>query len=98
MYSRCGNPTRDSLEECLASLENGKKAFVFSSGLGAVTAINSLLSGGDHVVCCDVLYGGTFRYFQKCAPKRNVSVSFVDATDPKNVAAAIRPETKVTAA
>lgn len=96
MYTRAKNPTRDSVEQCLASLENGKRAFVFASGLGAITAVNTLLRSGDHVICNDVVYGGTCRYFQQCAPHRNVSVSFVNTQDTNKLIAAIKPETKVT--
>lgn len=49
-YGRSGNPTRNVLEETLASLEKAKHGFVFSSGLGALTTISYLLKTGDHVV------------------------------------------------
>lgn len=60
-YGRSGNPTRNTLEECLAALDNGKYGLTFASGLGATTTIVSLLSNGDHIVSSDDLYGGTNR-------------------------------------
>lgn len=63
-YSRCGNPTRQCLEECLASLEKGKYALTFSSGLGATTTLMFMLKSGDHIVSIDDVYGGTGRLFR----------------------------------
>src|SRR5512146_915884 len=60
-YSRTGNPTRQALEELIASLENGKYGLAFGSGMAATTAVFSLLKSGDHVVACNDIYGGTFR-------------------------------------
>jgi len=94
-YSRSGNPTRDVLEKCLASLDDAKHAITFSSGLGATATITHMLSAGDHIVSMDDLYGGTNRYFRKVASKMNIQTSFVDATNPQNVAAAIQPNTKM---
>ncbi|XP_022247793.1 cystathionine gamma-lyase-like [Limulus polyphemus] len=59
-YGRCGNPTRKCLEQCLASLEGGKYALCYSSGLSAVMSVTHLLSTGDHIICFDDVYGGKF--------------------------------------
>lgn len=58
-YSRSGNYSRNALEDCIAAVENGAAAFVFSSGLAALGASLTLLSVGDHVVSLDDLYGGS---------------------------------------
>jgi cystathionine gamma-lyase len=63
-YSRCGNPTRQCLEECLASLEKAKYALTFSSGLGATTTLMFTLKSGDHILSIDDVYGGTGRLFR----------------------------------
>ncbi|CAG0912741.1 unnamed protein product [Notodromas monacha] len=97
-YARSGNPTRNCLETCLASLEQAKHALVFSSGLGANTAICHLLESGDHIVAMDDLYGGTNRYFQKVlSPSYGVGVTFVDmsADDKSAFIAALKPSTKM---
>lgn len=67
----------------------------FSSGLGATTAITSLLQAGDHLVIGDDLYGGTNRYVQKCMSKQGMKYTFVDMTNIQNVIDAIQPNTKV---
>ncbi len=64
-YARVANPTRTALEECLASLENAAHGHAFSSGIGATTTIVHLLDPGDHVVCVNDVYGGTYRMFSQ---------------------------------
>src|SRR3970282_2576158 len=57
-YSRTDNPTRKALQECLASLEEGKYGLAFASGMAAIANVLTLLRAGDHVVASDDLYGG----------------------------------------
>ena len=64
-YTRAHNPNFTILEKLLASLEEGKHATVFSSGLGALTALITTLEPNDKVVAIDGLYGGTYRLFTK---------------------------------
>ncbi|KFM65374.1 Cystathionine gamma-lyase, partial [Stegodyphus mimosarum] len=94
-YSRSGNPTRQSLEECLASLENAKYALCFASGLATALSLTYLLQSGEHVVCFDDLYGGANRYFRTCASKMGIEVTFVDMRDVKNIENSIRHNTKM---
>ncbi|XP_050726452.1 cystathionine gamma-lyase-like [Eriocheir sinensis] len=94
-YGRSGNPTRDCLEKCLASIENAKFGLSFASGLAATTTITHLLSSGDHIVSMDDLYGGTNRYFRNIASRMGIELDFVDAVDPKNVQNAMKPNTKM---
>lgn len=94
-YGRSGNPTRDVLEKCLASLDNGKYGLTFSSGLGATTTVITMLSAGDHIVAGDDLYGGTNRLLRNVAMKMNITVDFVDCTDLAKVEAAVKPNTKL---
>ncbi len=78
-YSRSQNPTREVLEDSLAELENGNKAFAFASGVAAQTAVIDLLKPGDHVIAFDDLYGGTFRLFNEIKAKSsNIDFTFVD--------------------
>src|SRR4051794_37729093 len=62
-YSRTDNPTRTAYQSCVAALEGAEFALAFSSGLATSDAIMHMLKAGDHVVCCDDVYGGTFRIF-----------------------------------
>ena len=94
-YGRAGNPTRDALEACLASLENGKSAIAFGSGCAATTSILMLLKAGDHVIVGDDVYGGTFRIFDRVMKQFGLDATFLDLTDPAKVKAAIRPNTRM---
>lgn len=94
-YSRTDNPTRTALQECLATLEEGKYGLAFASGLGATTTLMLMLKAGDHVVCGDDVYGGTYRLFQRVLTDHGLRFDFVDTSDPEQVKAAIRPETKL---
>jgi len=94
-YSRVSNPTRDRLEENLASLEGGVAARVFASGMAAINAITSMLKSGDHVVCGNDLYGGTPRLFNQVLTGFGLEFSYVDTSDAKNVERSIRKNTRM---
>ena len=95
-YSRSGNPTRTALEGVLAQLEGGTDGMCFSSGLGALSTLTlGLLSAGDHIVAGDDAYGGTHRFLNKVISRFGVTATYVDMSDPGNVARAIRPATKL---
>jgi cystathionine gamma-lyase len=94
-YSRTQNPTRHALERALAALEGGRFGLAFASGCAATATIVQMLDAGDHVVASDDLYGGTFRLFDKVMARRGNRFTFVDASDPAAVEAAIEPRTKL---
>lgn len=93
-YSRSGNPTRQSLEECLASLENGRFALVFSSGLAAEHAVLSTLKPGDHVIAAEDMYGGTYRLFEEVFKPYGIQFSYVGG-NTIDFEKAIKQETKI---
>ena len=94
-YSRSINPTRLALERCLASLENAEHGLAFASGMAATAAVLNVLSAGDHVVVTDDLYGGTFRLFDKVLARYGLTFSYVDASDARNVEAAMTKKTRL---
>ena len=94
-YSRTKNPTRQALEECLAALEGARFGAAFASGCAASDAVMHLLDAGDHVVCSDDVYGGTFRLFDKVFSRSGLSYSFVDLANPDALERAITPKTKL---
>lgn len=94
-YSRVGNPTRDALEECLASLENADYCLTFSSGVNAASAVLSLLRHGDHIIATEDLYGGTYKLFEEIYKRQNNFVTYVNSSSPDNFAAAIKNNTKL---
>ena len=95
-YSRSGNPTRASFEECIAGLElpgdSFVKGFAFASGLAASDCVlRSALKPGDHVVIPNDVYGGTFRLFDSVAAAWGVDYSVANMQDLDSVTAAIKP-------
>jgi cystathionine gamma-lyase len=94
-YSRTQNPTRFALEANLAALEGGAWGLAFNAGLAASSAVLSLLDAGDGVVAGDDLYGGSFRLFDKVFRRLGLAFTYVDARDPRAVAAAITPRTRL---
>ncbi|MEQ8276011.1 MAG: cystathionine gamma-synthase [Deltaproteobacteria bacterium] len=94
-YSRTKNPTRDALETNLAALEGGKHGVCFASGCAATDAIMHCLSAGDHVVCGDDIYGGSFRLFDKVHTRHGLEFTYVPATDANAYAEAITDKTKL---
>jgi len=76
-YARVANPTRTALEECLASLEHAEYGHAFASGVAATSALVHLLDPGDHVVCVNDVYGGTYRMFSQVYEPKGYRFSYV---------------------
>ncbi len=94
-YSRTQNPTRFALQDCLAALEGARHGLCFASGLAATDCILHLLEAGDHVLASDDVYGGTFRQFDKVFRRHGLEFSYVDMTDPANVARGLKANTRL---
>ena len=94
-YSRAGNPTRSAYEECVANLEGARFGFAFASGCLGATTVMHLLSQGDHVVCCDDMYGGTYRLFEEVFRKSGLDFTFLDLSDPAALKGAMRDNTRM---
>jgi cystathionine gamma-synthase len=94
-YSREGNPTRSALEECLADLEGGKEALVYSSGLAVAAAVVQGLEPGDHIIAPDDVYWGLRKVIEDVFGKWGLETSYVDMTRPEDVREAMRPNTRL---
>jgi O-acetylhomoserine (thiol)-lyase len=95
IYTRIMNPTTDVFEQRLAALEGGVGALAVASGQAAVIySVLNIARAGDHIVSSSSLYGGTYNAFTHTLPRFGIEVTLVDPSDPKEVAAAIRPNTK----
>jgi cystathionine gamma-synthase len=92
-YARAGNPTREALQQALASLEGGSRALCFSSGLGATTTLLLTLKPGDHVLISDDVYGGTYRLLSRVMDRWGLVFDVVDMTDLIACRAAVREGT-----
>src|ERR1041385_6497014 len=95
-YARTQNPTRMALEQNMAVLERGVAGYAFASGMAAETAITQLLlKQGDHAICSDNVYGGTFRLFDKIVRHFGIEFSYVTTSDLEAVRKALRPNTRM---
>ncbi len=94
-YSRSHNPTRTAYERCLADLEGARYGFATASGCVGATTVMHLLGQGDHVVCCDDMYGGTYRLFEQVFVKQGLQFDYLDLSEPSALEAAIKPNTKM---
>jgi cystathionine beta-lyase/cystathionine gamma-synthase len=94
-YSRTDNPTRTALHTALAALEGGRHALAYASGMAATDNLLRLIKPGQHVLCGNDVYGGTFRLFDKVLAGYGIDFSFVDTNDATAVTANLRPETKL---
>ncbi len=89
-YSRSANPTRRSLEECLAALEGGAAGFAFASGMAAEDCLlRAVCAPGDHVLIPDDAYGGTYRLMSTVLAHWGVSYRPVHLPDLQAVRAAL---------
>lgn len=96
VYGRVGSPTVSQLEAKLAALEGAEKALCFGSGIAAAHAlICGRLSRGDHLIVPDANYVGIAELARDTLPRFGIEVSYVDLSRPEEVAAAIRPETRM---
>ena len=94
-YTRSANPTREIMEDHLAELDNGKYGIAYASGMAAIDSCLKLLESGDHVICSDDVYGGTYRLFDQLLVNYGIQFSFVDTSFPDQVEEAITPNTKM---
>src|ERR1700712_4876884 len=93
-YARTDNPTRRTLEHCLAALEGATHGLAFASDCAAMTPLLHTLKPGDHVVACDDVYGGTFRILDKVMKPLGIETSWVDLTDMARLEPALPERTK----
>ena len=94
-YARTQNPTRSAVERNIAAIEGGRFGFAFASGMAAIDATLRLVKAGEHVIVSDNTYGGTARLFNRILVNYNLTFDYVDSSDPLNVEAAIKPNTKM---
>ncbi len=94
-YARTNHPNRKALERCVAKLEGGQSAYVFSTGMAGIDAVFRLLRPGDHMILSEAVYGGVFRLTTKLLVHFGLEFSFVDTSSLKKLQEALRPNTKM---
>jgi methionine-gamma-lyase len=95
-YTRLGNPTIEALENNIAQLEGGCGGLGAATGMAAVNMVYlTLLGQGTHVVATESLYGPSRTILENEYPRFGVESSFVDSSNPENVAAAMKDNTEL---
>lgn len=94
-YTRVGNPTRHTLEQVYAAIENARHGLAQATGMAAVTTACSLLRPGDHLLAPSDIYGGTYRLFESFLKPMGIEVTYADATDPDALSAALKSNTRM---
>src|ERR1700726_3789207 len=94
-YARTAHPNRRALERCVARLEGGQTAYVFSTGMAAIDALFRLLRPGDHTIISQAVYGGVYRLTTQLLTQFGLEFSYIDTSDAEAVVKAIRPNTKM---
>ncbi|HNT37897.1 MAG TPA: aminotransferase class V-fold PLP-dependent enzyme [Rubrivivax sp.] len=91
MYARADHPAFDQAEALIATLEQGREAMLFASGMAAATPVFQALSPGDHVLAPKVMYWSLRNWLLQFAAQWGLQVELVEMTDPAAVQATIRP-------
>lgn len=94
-YARTANPTRDILENTLASLEGAEYCLSFSSGCAALSTLLQAFESPYHVVLSNDVYGGTMRLFSQVFSQHGLTFTQCDMTDPEQAIKAITPQTQL---
>ncbi len=96
-YSRYGNnPNQLSVAGKAAALEGTEAGLALASGMAAISmTILSAAGPGDHVVASRHLYGATHALLSGELPKRGITTTFVEPSDPAAWEAALTPRTRV---
>ena len=94
-YGRVANPTRSALEEAIALLEGGGRAWALSSGMAAINLVFALCKAGDHVLLPEDLYGGTVRLANDIYRRYGIDFEYIDMRDTAHICAKMRRETKI---
>src|SRR5260370_24143940 len=94
-YARTARPNRGAVERCVAGLEGGQAAYVFTSGMAAIDAMFRLLRPGDHALISRAVYGGVYRLTTQFLCQFGMEFSFVDTSDLDLVRKALRANTRM---
>jgi O-succinylhomoserine sulfhydrylase len=96
IYSRYTNPNTNEFVDKMVLLEGAEAGVAQSSGMAAIyTTLAALLKSGDHLISCSSVFGATHTIFTKYFPKWNISHSYFNANDPKEISNLITPNTKL---
>lgn len=96
-YTRLQNPTNDAVAAKITELEGGIAGMLTSSGQAAnYYAVFNICEAGDHIICSNSVYGGTFNLFGTTLKKQGIECTFINPdASTEEIEAAFQPNTKV---
>jgi O-succinylhomoserine sulfhydrylase len=96
IYSRFSNPNVKEFVDKIAALEGAETGYATASGMSAVFAsFMALLKSGDHLICCNAIFGSTHTLISKYLGRFGIEHTYVSADNPAAWEAAVRPTTKM---
>jgi O-succinylhomoserine sulfhydrylase len=96
IYSRFSNPNSQELVDRMCILEGTEDGFATASGMSAIfSTFMTLMKQGDHLLCCNAIFGSTHTVVTKFLPKFGIEYTYVPVNDLQTWEAAIRPNTKM---
>ncbi len=96
IYSRFSNPSVQEFIDRMCILEGAEDGFATASGMSAIfSTFMALLKQGDHIICCNAIFGSTHTVITKFLPKFGIETTYVPADKPELWQAAVRPNTKM---
>ncbi len=84
-YTRKNNPNVASFEQVVATLEGARHAVAVSTGMAAISSVLTLLAPGDTVVLNQLVYGCSFKLFQRVAKRLGLDLRIVSLSSKQQI-------------
>jgi cystathionine gamma-synthase len=94
-YTRNDNPNRVQWEQVLKTMEEGKAAAAFSSGVAAASAVFHALEPDNHMIIPEDVYAGNRKLVKDIMQPWGLEADFIDMTDLQNIEDHISENTKL---
>lgn len=96
IYSRFSNPNVAEFIDKIALLEGAEAGVAFASGMAAVFGtFAGLLKTGDHILCCESVFGATHTVLEKQLQRWGITHTYVDIHKTNTWEKSIKPNTKM---
>ncbi|VDL70329.1 unnamed protein product [Nippostrongylus brasiliensis] len=95
VYQRSGNPTVENVEVIIRELEQGAASIAYNSGLAAFSAVMlEFLNAGDHLICMNPMYSGSYQFLTETLVRFGVTVEFVNVEKENDFVLAVKQAIK----
>ena len=86
-YTRKDNPNVVELEQVMRILEESEHAVCCSTGMAAIASVLQLLKPGDSLVVNRLIYGCSYKLFQRYCDQFQIALHLLDLSDSDGIAA-----------